>query len=193
MSAKLLLLAGAMLAGSVSASIPSAAAAPAAKRGTCPQSALKGHNSDAPVDWNAQRIEVQDQQGKAILTGNVVATQGEMTLTASRVVAAYSKKPSTHVDRLDASGGVVIRGPGETARGAFGIYDLNQKIITMVGAVTLTRCDATVSGARLVYDLNSGRAVMDGGGVPGSANPGGRVTGSFTVSQSKSGGATKTP
>lgn len=177
------------LVAAAAAALPSAAPAPAAPQrgGTCPQSALKGHNSDAPVDWDAQRIEVQDQQGKAILTGNVVARQGDMTLTAARVVAAYSKKPSTHVDRLDASGGVVVRGPGETARGAFGIYDLNQKIITMVGGVTLTRCDATVSGARLVYDLSSGRAVMDGGGTPGSSNPGGRVTGSFTVSQSKSG------
>jgi lipopolysaccharide export system protein LptA len=192
MSARLPLLLAAAAAGVLAAAMPSSAAAPAAKRGTCPQSALKGHNSDAPVDWNAERIEVQDQQGRAILTGNVVAKQAELTLTASRVVAAYSKRPSTHVDRLDASGGVVIRGPGETARGAFGIYDLNQKIITMVGSVTLTRCDATVSGARLVYDLNTGRAVMDGGGVPGSSNPGGRVTGSFTVTQSKSGTA-RTP
>jgi lipopolysaccharide export system protein LptA len=177
-----------LLAAAAAALLPGAGAAPAAPQrgGTCPQSALKGHNSNAPVDWDAQRMEVQDQQGKAILTGNVVAKQGDMTLTAARVVAAYSKKPSTHVDRLDASGGVVVRGPGETARGAFGIYDLNQKIITMVGGVTLTRCDATVSGARLVYDLNSGRAVMDGGGAAGSPNPGGRVTGSFTVNQSKS-------
>jgi lipopolysaccharide export system protein LptA len=189
MSARLLLLLITAAVGALATAIPSSAAAPAAKRGTCPQSALKGHNSDAPVDWNAERIEVQDQQGRAILTGNVVAKQGELTLTAARVVAAYSKRPSTHVDRLDGSGGVVIRGPGETARGAFGIYDLNQKIITMVGGVTLTRCDATVSGARLVYDLNSGRAVMDGGGAPGSSNPGGRVTGSFTVTQGKSAAA----
>jgi lipopolysaccharide export system protein LptA len=178
------------LLAAAAAAIPAAAPAPAAQRGTCPQSALKGHNSDAPVDWNAQRMEVLDQQGKAILTGNVVAKQGELTLTAARVVAAYSKRPTTHVDRLDASGGVVIHGPGETAKGAFGIYDLNQKLITLVGGVTLTRCDATVSGARLVYDLSSGRAVMDGGGSPGAANPGGRVTGSFTVTQSKSGGST---
>jgi lipopolysaccharide export system protein LptA len=176
-----------LAAAAAALALPAAAAAPAARGGTCPQSALKGHNSDAPVDWSAERIEVQDQQGKAILTGNVVARQAEMTLTAARVVAAYSKHPSTHVDRLDASGGVVLRGPGETARGAFGIYDLNQKIVTLVGGVTLTRCDATVSGARLVYDLGSGRAVMDGGGAQGSSNPGGRVTGSFTVTQRKSG------
>lgn len=175
-----------LLAAAAALALPAVAAAPAAaQRGTCAQSALKGHNSDAPVDWSAERIEVQDQQGKAILTGNVVAKQAELTLTAARVVAAYSKRPATHVDRLDASGGVTIRGPGETARGAFGIYDLNQKIITLVGAVTLTRCDATVSGARLVYDLSSGRAIMDGGGVPGSANPGGRVTGSFSVAKAK--------
>ena len=173
-----------LLAAASAALLPTAAPAPAAPRGgTCPQSALKGHNSDAPVDWDASRIEVQDQQGKVILTGNVVARQGELTLTAPRVVAAYTKKPSTHVDRLDASGGVVVRGPGETAKGAFGVYDLNQKIITLVGNVSLVRCDGNVSGARLVYDLNSGRAVMDGGGAPNSANPGGRVTGSFTVAQ----------
>jgi lipopolysaccharide export system protein LptA len=177
----LILLAAAATAGPA---LPAAAAAP--KSGFCAQSALKGHNSNAPVDWDAQRMEVQDQQGKVIFTGNVVARQADLTLTAPRVIAAYSKKPSTHVDRLDASGGVVIKGPGETARGSFGIYDLNQKIITMVGGVTLTRCDATVSGARLVYDLNSGRAVMDGGGTAGSVNPGGRVTGSFTVNQGKS-------
>jgi len=184
MSARLPLL----LAAAALAAVPAAAPAPAAQRGTCPESALKGHNSDAPVDWSASRIEVQDQQGKAILTGNVVARQAELTLTAQRIVAAYTKKPSTHVDRLDASGGVVIRGPGETAKGAFGIYDLNQKIITLVGGVSLTRCDSTVNGARLVYDLNSGRAVMDGGGAPGSSNPGGRVTGSFTVTQQRSTG-----
>jgi lipopolysaccharide export system protein LptA len=178
-----------LLAAALATAAPATAPAPAAKRGTCPESALKGHNSDAPVDWSADRIEVQDQQNRAILTGNVVATQAELSLTAARVLAAYSKKPSTHVDRLDASGGVTVKGPGETARGAFGVYDLNQKIITLVGGVTLTRCDATVSGARLVYDLNSGRAVMDGGAPAGSANPGGRVTGSFTVSQSKSGGS----
>jgi lipopolysaccharide export system protein LptA len=182
MSAPRLLILLAAAATAVPA-LPPVAAIAAPKNGVCAQSALKGHNSNGPIDWDAQRIEVQDQQGKAILTGNVVARQADLTLTASRVVAAYSKKPSTHVDRLDASGGVVIKGPGETARGAFGIYDLNQKIITMVGGVTLTRCDATVSGARLVYDLNSGRAVMDGGGTQGSANPGGRVTGSFTVNQ----------
>jgi len=51
----------------------------------------------------------------------------------------------------------------------------------MIGGVTLTRGASHVSGARLVLDLDSGRAVMDGGAPPGTTNQGGRVTGTFTV------------
>jgi lipopolysaccharide export system protein LptA len=45
-----------------------------------------------------------------------------------------------------------------------------------------------VKGGRLVLDLDSGRAVMDGGGrtpgaPAGTATSGGRVTGTFTVPQ----------
>ncbi len=57
----------------------------------------------------------------------------------------------------------------------------------MLGNVTLTRGASHVNGARLVLDLESGRAVMDGGGraTPAgtTATGGGRVTGRFTVPQ----------
>ena len=39
-----------------------------------PISALKGHNSDAPVDVTADRIEVQDRADRALFTGNVHVT-----------------------------------------------------------------------------------------------------------------------
>ena len=38
-----------------------------------------------------------------------------------------------------------------------------------------------MNGGRLAIDLDSGRAVMDGGGPPGTTSQGGRVTGTFTV------------
>ena len=50
----------------------------------------------------------------------------------------------------------------------------------MIGSVQLDRSDSRVSGSRLVIDLDSGRAVIDGGG-PGIGQSGGRVTGHFTV------------
>lgn len=147
-----------------------------------PVSALKGHDSNQPVDVAADRIEVQDRADRAIFAGNVHVTQGQLSLDAARLTVAYSSSGGIQIQRLDASGGVVVRSPSETARGNFGIYDLDRKLITLVGAVRLERGGSHVMGSRLVIDLTSGRAVIDGG-APGVGSSGGRVTGRFTVPQ----------
>lgn len=158
-----------------------AALGPAAAFGQV--SALKGHDSDAPVDVAADRIEVQDRADRAIFTGNVVVTQGQLTLTAPRLTVAYSSGGGVQLRRIDATGGVTVKSPSETARGNVGIYDTQARIITLIGDVSLVQRDAKVNGGRLVIDLDSGRAVMDGGGPPGTSRQGGRVTGRFTVPQ----------
>jgi lipopolysaccharide export system protein LptA len=86
------------------------------------------------------------------------------------------------IHRLDAAGGVVVKSPSETAKGDIGIYDLDRKLITLIGNVQLDRENNQVMGQRLVIDLDSGRAVVDGG-PPGVNSSGGRVTGHFTVPQ----------
>jgi lipopolysaccharide export system protein LptA len=159
-------------------------------------SALKGHNGNAPVDVTADRIEVQDRADRAIFAGNVHATQAEMTLETERLTVAYSNKPGgagaspgsngVQIHRLDAAGGVVVRSPSETAKGDFGIYDLDRKLVTLIGNVTLTQGRNIVNGQRLVINLDSGRAVVDGG-PPGVNSSGGRVTGHFTVPQKNNG------
>ncbi|MFO1533904.1 MAG: LptA/OstA family protein, partial [Thermoplasmatota archaeon] len=82
---------------------------------------------------------------------------------------AYSNAPQNgrgtgvQIRRLDAAGGVVVHSPSETAKGDFGIYDLDHKLITVIGNVQLTRGPNVVNGQRLVINLESGRAVVDGG------------------------------
>jgi lipopolysaccharide export system protein LptA len=162
-----------------------AAAFPASAQGL---SALKGHNADAPADISADRIELQDRADRAVFTGRVHVTQGDLTMDAARMTVAYSRAPTAGADpvinRIDASGGVTVVSPSERAQGSYGIYDLNRRIITLIGGVTLTRGANTVRGARLVIDLNSGRSSIDGSAVGGAtAGNGGRVTGRFTVPQ----------
>ena len=147
-----------------------------------PVSALRGHDSNAPIDVAADRIEVQDRADRAIFAGNVRVRQASLSLDTERLTVAYSSGGGVQIRRLDAAGGVVVRSPSETARGNFGIYDLDKRLITLVGAVQLTREGSQVSGSRLVIDLDSGRAVIDGG-APGVGQSGGRVTGRFTVPQ----------
>ena len=150
-----------------------------------PTSALKGHNTSAPVDVTSDRIEVQERADRAVFTGNVHATQADLTLDTQRLTVAYSTgqgNNNVQINRLDAAGGVVVHDPSETAKGDLGVYDLDRKLITLIGNVELTRDNNKVNGARLVIDLNSGRAVIDGG-PPGVNSTGGRVSGHFTVPQ----------
>ena len=70
------------------------------------------------------------------------------------------------------TGGVTLRTPTETARSQYAIYDLPRGIVTMIGGVNLDQGSNHVQGGRLVLDLDTHRAVLDGGG---------RVTGRFTV------------
>ncbi|MFM5913323.1 MAG: LptA/OstA family protein [Chakrabartia godavariana] len=148
--------------------------------------ALKGHNAKAPVDVEADRIEVQDRADRAVFSGNVVVHQGDLTMTAGRLTVAYARAGGgVDIDRLDASGGVFIRSPSETARGNFAVYDLNRRLITVVGGVELNQGANRISGGRLVIDLNSGRAVVDGKSAGSDSNPSGRVTGRFTVAKAR--------
>lgn len=162
------------------------AAAAFAQQSQGPISALKGHNSNAPIDVASDRLEVQDRADRAVFVGNVHVTQAELTLDTARLTVAYTSSGGVQIKRLDASGGVTVRSPSETASGTFCIYDLDRKLITLVGDVRLRRQDSEINGQRLVIDLDSGRAVIEGGPA-GVGQSGGRVTGHFTVPQ-KNGG-----
>jgi len=160
-------------------------------------SAQRAHNSNAPIDFGADHIELQDKANRAVLSGNVSVKQADMTLNSARMTVAYTGEViggNPQVSRLDASGGVTVRRPDQTAKSQYAIYDLNRRVITMLGAVTLTQGGNTVNGGRLTMNLDTGRAVIDGSSVRGSGGAagtggsggavtqsGGRVTGTFSV------------
>jgi len=149
---------------------------------------IAGFNSDAPVNYEADRIELQDKQKRVILSGNVDIRQGDLKMNAARTTVAYTDGGGVKIQRIDATGGVVVARGNETARGDVAIYDFNRRLITMVGGVSLRRGTDTLNGGRLVIDLASGVSSVDGRNSGGSAAtgatgtaPGGRVSGSFTV------------
>ncbi|WP_156416424.1 MULTISPECIES: LptA/OstA family protein [unclassified Sphingopyxis] len=154
--------------------------------------ALANHNSNAPVDFNAGSIEVQDRADRVVLSGGVTVTQAGLTVRAPRMTVAYTRDGGTDVNRLDATGGVTVNKGDETAKGNVAIYDLDKRLITMVGNVQLQQGANHLQGGRLVIDLTSGRATVDGRGAargpdgnPITGGSNGRVTGTFNVPQRK--------
>ncbi|GEN99627.1 hypothetical protein NSE01_14600 [Novosphingobium sediminis] len=155
--------------------------------------AIAAHNSKAPVNYAADRIELQDKQNRVVLSGNVDITQADLTMRAARTTVAYTDAGSLQIQRIDATGGVIVTRGNERASGDVAVYDFDRKIITMAGNVALRRGTDTLNGGRLVIDLNTGISNIDGrssggalspsgtGGEPGATRSGGRVSGSFSV------------
>ena len=144
---------------------------------------IAGFNSNQPVNYAADRIELQDRQNRVVLSGDVVITQGDLRLTAGRTTVAYSDAGTLRIQRIDATGGVTVTRGNERATGAAGVYDFNRRVIVLSGGVALRRGGDTLNGGRLTIDLNSGLASVDGrgGSAPGSTSGSGRVSGTFSV------------
>ena len=155
---------------------------------SAPAAAQQSHDSSAPIDFGAQHIEIQDRANRVLLTGAVKITQAEMTLTAARMTLSYTGEiTDPQVNRIDAAGGVTITRPDQVASAQYGVYDINTRIVTLIGGVKLRQGPNTIQGSRLTINLDTGRATIDGSGVSGGTAPGtvqqsgGRVTGRFSV------------
>ena len=147
-------------------------------------SALKGLDTSAPIDVDAARIEIQDAANQAVFSGDVVIRQGKLTLYADSVKVLYTRKSGDpQMQRLDARGNVRLVSPTEKATANTGIYDVDGRIITMTGNVTLDRGGSALKGERLVLNLVTGQSSFDARGGGGTTP--GRVTGRFVVPQRK--------
>jgi lipopolysaccharide export system protein LptA len=148
---------------------------------------IASHNSRAPVTFDAARIELQDRENRVILSGDVLIEQAGLTLRAERTLINFDDTDQLSIQRITATGGVVVTRGSERASGDNAVYDFNRRVITMAGNVNLRRATDNLSGGRLVIDLESGLATVDGSaaGVSSGGGRPGRVTGTFAVPQGR--------
>jgi lipopolysaccharide export system protein LptA len=72
----------------------------------------------------ADRLDVNQTDGTAIFTGNVVVVQGELTLTAARVRVEYGETEPREIERIYAFDNVVLVSPTEAAEGDEAVYEV---------------------------------------------------------------------
>jgi lipopolysaccharide export system protein LptA len=145
---------------------------------------IPNHNSNAPIDVSADSLDVASREGRASYIGNVTVRQDRLTMSAGRVSVAFSTGSGIDINRVEATGNVTVSADDLNARGNVALYDLNSRLITMIGNVELVQRGNRLTGNRLVINVGSGRANLTGGTTtPDGASTGGRVTGRFTVPQ----------
>ncbi|QQA42864.1 lipopolysaccharide transport periplasmic protein LptA [Pelagovum pacificum] len=116
---------------------------------------------DAPVEVTADSLTVDRESGSAIFSGNVMIGQGDLRIAAAEVQVSYDETTGD-VARLIASGGVTLVTAEEQAEAQNADYDLTSSELTLTGEVLLTQGQSALSAERMVVNLDTGAAQMDG-------------------------------
>lgn len=122
---------------------------------------IKG-DPKAPVEVTADSLSVNQTDGTAVFTGNVLIVQAGMRLTAAQVDVTYGKTNKSKIDMLHASGGVTLVSPTEAAESKEADYDVTAGKVVMTGDVLLTQGKNVMAGQKLTVDLASGTGQMEG-------------------------------
>jgi lipopolysaccharide export system protein LptA len=103
----------------------------------------------------------------------VVVLQTGLEMRAQTVIVHYGAGGTSDISSLEATGGVKLITPDQTASGDRGVYDPKTRILRLVGNVQISNAQGTLSGPELVVNLADKTSQFSGG-------TGGRVTGVFT-------------
>lgn len=114
-----------------------------------------------PVEVEAESLVVDRATGAATFSGDVVIGQGDLRMGAEEVEVIYDAATGA-VARLLARGGVTIATATEAAEAAEADYDLAGRTLTLSGDVLLTQGTGALSAERMVVDLATGTARLEG-------------------------------
>ena len=118
-------------------------------------------DSSAPVEVAADNLSVDQDNGTAVFTGNVVIGQGDLRLSAESVRVVYSDATGD-IAQLIASGGVTFVTDTEAAEAQNADYNLTTGVLTLTGDVLLTQGSSALSAEKMTVDVNSSVAQMSG-------------------------------
>ena len=116
---------------------------------------------DAPVEVESDELSVSEEDGTAEFIGNVVIIQGDMRLAAPRVLVVYDDA-GERISKMQATGGVTVVSGKDAAEASRADYDIDGSRIIMQGDVLVVQGASTLSGQRMVVNLKTGNAQMEG-------------------------------
>lgn len=136
-------------------------APPISAQGTNVAFGTISQDTSLPVEVNADNLSVDQDTGTAVFAGNVVIGQGEMRLSAARVLVVY-RAENRGIARLEATGGVTLVSGQDAAEAERADYDIDSGTIEMSGNVLLAQGESALSADRMSIRLSDGTAQMSG-------------------------------
>ncbi len=118
-------------------------------------------DTSQPVEVTADNLAVDQNDGTAVFTGNVLIGQGAMRLSAPRVQVHYDQE-GNRIERMVASGGVTLVSGDDAAEAQNADYSIDTGMIHMQGDVLLVQKKSAITADRMTVDTKSGTAQMEG-------------------------------
>jgi lipopolysaccharide transport protein LptA/LPS export ABC transporter protein LptC len=126
---------------------------------------------NAPMDIEADTLDVDDNEKRAVFHGNVKSQQGDIVIRTIELIAFYSGqgalglaggeeaagKAQSQLTRIEAKQRVLIASKdGQSATGDWATFDTKSNTVLLGDSVTVSRGKDVVQGSRLKIDLTSG-------------------------------------
>jgi len=139
-----------------------------------PASAQLSSNSDAPVEYAADTMEVFNTQCRWVLTGRAEMLQADARLRAETIRMFRETKPGRggggadgggcgDLSRAEAETNVFYVTPQRRVRGDSAVYDAVAETIVVTGDVVAIEGENVLSGSRMTINLKTGEGNLTGG------------------------------
>lgn len=153
-------------------------AAPASAQDAGRMTGLK-LDGDKPIAIESDHLEVRENDGLAIFTGNVAVAQGPVIMRSGKMTVYYAKEGgsaatgSANIERLVVENKVYVKSETQVATADHGSFDMKSEVLVLTGKeVVLSEGDNVIVGCKLTVRMATGLANLEGcGGAAG----GGRV------------------
>lgn len=162
---------------------------------------------DQPIAIESNQLDIDDRNTVATFSGNVSVKQGEVQLSAGKLIVYYKRNGnaankasgdaaaqsepgslpggSSQIDRLEATNNVYVKSSSQVATANQASFDMAQNLVTLTGNVVLTQGDNVAEGCRLTIRMDTGVAKLESSEC-GNASGGGRVRLMLTPGQNGS-------
>ncbi|PSH67631.1 LPS ABC transporter substrate-binding protein LptA [Phyllobacterium brassicacearum] len=144
-------------------------------------------SGDQPIQIDADKLVVHDNEGTATFTGNVTVVQGATLLKAGSMIVYYVKNdkketagaaPTANapkdgglaapgpaaqdIDHLEVNDKVYVKSEDQVATGDHGTFDMKTEVLVLTGnKVVLTQGDNVAIGCKLTAQLKTGEAQLE--------------------------------
>lgn len=127
------------------------------------QSPIDGDQANLPIEIQSHILEFFRSQNVATFSGDVVAQQGALMITAETLILHFTDAADGQkLKEIFGEGGVSISQGEGVAKGATLHYPLDSGFATLLGDVEVREGPSTFTGDQATFNVETGNSVLEG-------------------------------